>query len=57
MSAAEVVRILLLGFGNPGRQDDGLGPALVQAIEEMEIPGVRAEADYQLNIEDAAIAS
>ena len=26
--------ILIYGYGNPGRQDDGLGPALVAALEE-----------------------
>ena len=26
--------ILIYGYGNPGRQDDGVGPALVTALEE-----------------------
>jgi len=47
-------RILIMGFGNPGRKDDGLGPALAQAIDEAGMPGVDADADYQLNIEDGA---
>jgi hydrogenase maturation protease len=46
--------ILLIGFGNPGRLDDGLGPALAEAIEELNLPGVTVEADYQLTVEDAA---
>ena len=25
--------ILIYGYGNPGRQDDGLGPTLVDALE------------------------
>ncbi len=45
--------VLLLGFGNPGRLDDGLGPGLVKAMEEHPIPGLEADADYQLTIEDA----
>jgi len=48
-------RILVLGYGNPGRQDDGLGPAVAEAVEKMALPGVTADADYQLNIEDGAV--
>ncbi|NIA15522.1 MAG: hydrogenase maturation protease [Nitrospiraceae bacterium] len=46
-------RILLLGYGNPGREDDGLGPALIERIEALNLPDVTVDADYQLNIEDA----
>ena len=46
--------VLLVGFGNPGRLDDGLGPALAERIDLHELPGVTAEADYQLTVEDAA---
>lgn len=46
--------ILLIGYGNPGRGDDGLGPAAAEAIERLAIEGVRAESGYQLAIEDAA---
>jgi len=46
-------KILLIGYGNPGRLDDGLGPALAAAVEKMNIPGVTVDADYQLNVEDA----
>ena len=46
-------RILLLGYGNPGRCDDALGPALAEAIEKMGIPGVVVDSDYQLVVEDA----
>lgn len=49
--------ILVYGYGNPGRQDDGLGVLLVneleQWVEEMGIPGINFESNYQLNIEDA----
>ena len=47
------MRILILGYGNPGRQDDGLGPAAVAAIEGMGLPNLTAFDNYQLNIEDA----
>lgn len=47
-------RILMLGYGNPGRQDDGLGPALIAQIDGMGLPNLTALENYQLNIEDAA---
>jgi hydrogenase maturation protease len=47
-------KILLLGYGNPGRLDDGLGPALADLIEQLHLPGVTVSADYQLTVEDAA---
>jgi hydrogenase maturation protease len=46
--------ILLYGYGNPGRGDDGLGPALATAIEALGMPGIVADANYQLTVEDAA---
>lgn len=46
--------ILLIGYGNPGRLDDGLGPAFATAVEALGLPGVAVEADYQLSVEDAA---
>ena len=46
-------RVLVLGYGNPGRQDDGLGPAAVAEIERFGWPNLRAFDNYQLNIEDA----
>ncbi len=48
------LRILVIGYGNPGRLDDGLGPALADALEQMALPGVTVESDYQLTVEDAA---
>jgi hydrogenase maturation protease len=46
--------VLLYGYGNPGRGDDGLGPALAAAVEAMALPGVDVDANYQLNVEDSA---
>jgi hydrogenase maturation protease len=51
MSSAR--RILLMGYGNPGRYDDGLGPALADAIERLGLAGVKVDSDYQLTVEDA----
>lgn len=46
--------VLVIGFGNPGRIDDGLGPAVIEALEKVAIEGVDLDADYQLIVEDAA---
>jgi hydrogenase maturation protease len=48
-------RILVIGYGNPGRQDDGLGPYVAEAIDALGMPGVTVETDYQLNIEHGAM--
>ena len=49
--------VLVYGYGNPGRQDDGLGPALVQQLETWAqaagLSGFVFDANYQLNAEDA----
>lgn len=45
---------LVIGIGNPGRLDDGLGPAFAERIEHEALPGVDVLTEYQLNIEHAA---
>jgi len=50
---ARTPRVLVLGYGNPGRQDDGLGPAAAALIGGLGWPGVNAFDAYQLDIEDA----
>lgn len=47
-------KILVIGFGNPAREDDGLGPAAAGIVEESEIDGVTVDIDYQLSVEHAA---
>jgi hydrogenase maturation protease len=51
------VKTLVYGYGNPGRGDDGLGPAIAEKIQawvaENNVPGVDTDSNYQLNIEDA----
>ncbi|MBU6950269.1 hydrogenase maturation protease [Hahella sp. HN01] len=44
---------LVIGYGNPGRQDDGLGPACADRIAELNLAGVTVETNYQLTVEDA----
>ena len=50
---SQEARVLVLGYGNPGRQDDGLGPAAVGLIDALGWSNVTAFDNYQLNIEDA----
>jgi len=54
-------QILIYGYGNPGREDDGLGYAMVRKLEawvrESGISGIEFDTNYQLNIEDAEAIS
>ena len=54
-------RTLVCGYGNPGRSDDGLGPALVSRLEtELRRSARRdivATSRLQLNIEDSLAIS
>lgn len=34
-------RLLVIGYGNTLRGDDGVGPRVAEAVEELELPGVR----------------
>ena len=45
--------IRLIGYGNPGRGDDGLGPALAARMADM--PEVEATSDYQLTVDHALL--
>jgi hydrogenase maturation protease len=50
-------KILLYGYGNPGRADDGLGPAFIEKVRHWinnhHIQYLSVDSNYQLNIEDA----
>ena len=50
-------RVLIYGYGNPGRQDDALGNEMAERVQEwIEEHGLRCmetDSNYQLNIEDA----
>jgi hydrogenase maturation protease len=46
-------RILVIGYGNPGRGDDGLGPAFAAEIEALGLEGVTVDSDYQLTVDHA----
>ncbi|MGX1495339.1 hydrogenase maturation protease [Labrenzia sp. MBR-25] len=49
--------MLLIGYGNPGRGDDGLGPALSEAVAARSLPGLEVDTDYQLVAEHALAVS
>lgn len=49
--------MLLIGYGNPGRGDDGLGPALSERIAARGLPGWEIDTDYQLAAEHALFVS
>ncbi len=45
--------LLVIGYGNAGRGDDGLGPAFADRVEAAGLAGCRTEIDYQLTPEHA----
>lgn len=51
------MHLLIYAYGNPGRQDDGLGIKLIEMLKfwlkKNKIPNIDLYCDYQLNIEDA----
>ncbi len=54
MTFAASKKILVIGYGNPAREDDGLGPAVAEAIEKLNIEGITIDSDYQLTVEDSS---
>ena len=45
--------MLLIGYGNLGRGDDGLGPAFTDRIERRNLPFLDIDTDYQLTVDHA----
>lgn len=50
-------RVLLIGFGNPARRDDGLGPELAAEVNALGYPGLTVDIDFQLSVEHAVDVS
>lgn len=44
-------KLLIFGYGNPGRGDDALGPELVERINRLKIENVECQNDMQLQVE------
>ncbi|WP_422378069.1 hydrogenase maturation protease [Roseibium sp.] len=49
--------MLLIGYGNPGRGDDGLGPAFSESMASRSLTGLDVDTDYQLVAEHALAIS
>ena len=49
--------LLVIGYGNPLRCDDGVGPKVVEAIEELHLPDLRTLVCQQLSPEHAEAVS
>jgi hydrogenase maturation protease len=51
-------KILIYGYGNPGRQDDGIGARFIELVEKWiekeKLSGIFTDCNYQLNVEDSA---
>ena len=57
MSASVNNELIIIGIGNSGRQDDGLGWALLDSIKSKASEKTVIEYRYQLQIEDAELIS
>jgi len=48
---------IIIGYGNPGRQDDGLGQSFVtqltEKLPEKDLLSLKLQRNYQLTVEDA----
>jgi len=53
----KTLKVLVYGYGNPGRQDDALGIEMANMIEQWaekhKIGNIEVDTNYQLNVEDA----
>jgi hydrogenase maturation protease len=47
----EQTEILVIGYGNPLRSDDGVGPRVAEAVAQLNLPGVRTLICHQLSPE------
>jgi len=46
-------RLLVVGYGNTLRRDDGVGPRVAEAVEELQLPGFSTLISQQLSPEHA----
>ena len=52
-----ICRLLVIGFGNTLRRDDGVGPEVAGQVEALQLPGVRTLVCHQLTPELAELIS
>ena len=54
-------KLLIYGYGNPGRQDDGIGARFIEMADEWiakeNLTDISTDCNYQLNIEDSAVVA
>ena len=43
--------VLVLGYGNPSRGDDAVGPLLIDYLSQFDLPSIDLLTDFQLQIE------
>lgn len=48
-----LLKTIVIGYGNPGRQDDGLGPAFIESFQNSSNTIIELQSNYQLTVEDA----
>lgn len=56
-SSAPRIELLVIGYGNTLRGDDGVGPRVAEAAEALKLPGVRTFTCQQLSPEHAEMIS
>lgn len=49
----QICDLLVIGYGNTLRSDDGVGPKVAEAVEALKLPGVRTLVCQQLSPEHA----
>ncbi|MBL9128025.1 MAG: hydrogenase maturation protease [Verrucomicrobiales bacterium] len=54
-AGGKVGEMLVIGYGNPMRGDDGVGPAVADAISRLGLGGLRVETRHQLTPELEAL--
>ena len=52
-SPTEMTGLLVIGYGNTLRGDDGVGPKVAEAVEALQLPGVHTLVCQQLSPEHA----
>ena len=53
LSQSHITGLLVIGYGNLLRSDDGVGPKVAEAVEELHLPNVRTLICQQLSPEHA----